>query len=65
MNHVFQVQGMTCEHCERAVVRAIRQLDQAAQVQADRTLQQVRADSVLSAELLKKAIADEGYVVLD
>lgn len=27
MEHVFQVQGMTCSHCERAVQQAIAQVD--------------------------------------
>ena len=32
----FQVQGMTCGHCERAVTQAIQQVDPAATVQIDR-----------------------------
>jgi len=63
MKHTFNVQGMTCEHCEKAVVRAIRQLDRSAQVLADRTQNRVEVESSLPPETLKQAIADEGYTV--
>jgi len=64
MKHTFTVQGMTCEHCEKAVVRAIRQLDRSAEVVADRTQNRVEVTSSLAPEALKQAIADEGYTVL-
>ena len=32
MQHQFQVTGMTCGHCERAVVQAIRSIDEEALV---------------------------------
>lgn len=64
MKHTFNVQGMTCEHCEKAVVRAIRQLDRAAEVVADRTQNRVEVSSSLPPETLKQAIADEGYAVV-
>ncbi len=35
MQHSFQVQGMTCGHCERAVVHAVRTVDTDATVQVD------------------------------
>jgi len=63
MKHTFNVQGMTCEHCEKAVMRAIRQLDRSAQVAADRTQNRVEVESSLPPETLKRAIADEGYTV--
>ncbi|PIQ52079.1 MAG: heavy metal transport/detoxification protein [Comamonadaceae bacterium CG12_big_fil_rev_8_21_14_0_65_59_15] len=63
MKHTFNVQGMTCEHCEKAVVRAIRQLDRAAEVVADRLQNRVEVNSSLAPEALKQAIADEGYTV--
>jgi copper chaperone len=55
---------MTCEHCEKAVVRAVRQLDRNAEVSADRTSNKVEVASEQSREALAKAIADEGYVVV-
>jgi copper chaperone len=65
MKQTFHVDGMTCEHCEKAVVRAIKQLDRAATVQADRLTKQVEVESGLSSEALRQAITDEGYRVLD
>jgi len=63
MKHEFTVTGMTCEHCEKAVVRAVRQLDRNAEVVADRAANKVEVTSEQAREALAKAIADEGYVV--
>jgi len=32
---VFKIRGMTCAHCERAVIQAIQALDPVARVQVD------------------------------
>ncbi len=64
MKHIFNVQGMTCEHCEKAVSRAIRQLDRTAIVEIDRPANKVEVDSSQPAEALKQAIVDEGYTVV-
>lgn len=64
MKYSFHVEGMTCEHCEKAVVRAVRQLDRNAQVQADRTQNKVEVDSSASAQDITQAIVDEGYKVV-
>ncbi len=63
MEHVFQVQGMTCGHCEKAVQQAIRQVDPQAQVQIDRPQGRVAVHSQAAADALKAAIRDEGYAV--
>jgi copper chaperone len=63
MKQTFTVTGMTCEHCEKAVVRAVRQLDRAAEVLADRTTNSVVVTSEQPRETLAQAIADEGYTV--
>lgn len=63
MKHTFTVTGMTCEHCEKAVVRAVRQLDRSAEVQADRITNSVVVESSQPREVLAQAIADEGYSV--
>jgi copper chaperone len=63
MDHVFQVQGMTCGHCEKAVQQAIRQVDPQAQVQIDRPQGRVVVTSPAAAEALKAAIREEGYAV--
>ena len=36
MNQTFQVQGMTCGHCERSVTEALKAVDPAAEVKIDR-----------------------------
>ncbi|WP_375262681.1 heavy-metal-associated domain-containing protein [Palleronia sp.] len=33
----FEVEGMTCGHCERAVTRAVHSVDPAAKVTVDRS----------------------------
>ncbi len=58
---VFNVQGMTCGHCVKAVTRAVQALDAAAQVQVDLPSQQVRVQSQLAAEQILAAIREEGY----
>ena len=63
MKQTFTVTGMTCEHCEKAVVRAVRQLDRSADVQADRTTNSVVVESEQPREALAQAITDEGYTV--
>lgn len=63
MNQIFNVQGMTCEHCEKAVTRAVKRLDQEAEVTIDRATNQVEVDSSQPREALAQAIADEGYTV--
>jgi len=64
MKQSFHVEGMTCEHCEKAVVRAVRQLDHNAQVVADRLHNKVEVESTASAQDITQAIVDEGYKVV-
>ncbi len=63
MKQVFDVQGMTCNHCAKAVTTAVRQLDPQAQVQVDLTAKKVEVQSNAAREAIAKAIADEGYAV--
>lgn len=63
MQHQFQVIGMTCGHCERAVLNAILDLDAQAQVRVDRASGQVNVASDQPREALARAIRDEGYEV--
>lgn len=64
MNHTFQVQGMTCGHCEMAVKKAITRLDPAAKVSIDRPLEKVDVESNQPKDELIRVITDEGYVVV-
>ena len=63
MNHTFEVTGMTCGHCEKAVTRAIAQIDPQAEVKIDRAHNKVEVQSHQTREALAQAIAQEGYSV--
>ncbi len=63
MNQNFQVQGMTCGHCERAVTQAVQRVDPAAEVKIDRTAGKVEVRSSQPREAIAHAIAEEGYAV--
>ncbi len=63
MNQVFTVTGMTCGHCEKAVTRAVQQVDPQAKVQIDRLQNRVEVESTQARDALAHAIAEEGYTV--
>ncbi|MEY4653248.1 MAG: hypothetical protein RI884_1829 [Pseudomonadota bacterium] len=64
-NHqTFDVQGMTCGHCERAVTQAVQRVDPAAQVKIDRQTGKVEVQSEQPRAQIAQAIAEEGYAVL-
>jgi copper chaperone len=63
MDNTFEVQGMTCGHCEMAVKKAIARLDPEAKVEIDRSTGKVNVHSTKSREEIAHAIADEGYQV--
>lgn len=63
MNNTFQVQGMTCGHCEMAVKKAIARLDANARVEIDRNSGKVDVHSTKTRDEIAHAIADEGYSV--
>lgn len=63
IQHIVTVHGMTCSHCEKAVIDAIRKLDPQAQVRIERTQNRVEVDSELARETLLAAIEEEGYRV--
>ena len=54
---------MTCGHCEKAVTRAVKQLDPQAEIKIDRAANKVEIASTQAREAIAKAIADEGYAV--
>lgn len=58
----FDVQGMHCGHCVRAITRAVQALDPAARVAIDLPGGTVEVDSAaLDAERVAAAIVAEGY----
>ena len=54
---------MTCGHCEKAVTRAVMQLDPKAEVKIDRAANKVEVASTQARAALAGAIAEEGYAV--
>lgn len=61
MNQTFNVKGMTCGHCERAVTQAVKTLDPQAEVKIDRATGKVEVTSDQPREALIAAITEEGY----
>lgn len=57
----FQVEGMTCGHCERAVADAILRVDPGAKVDIDRAEGRARVHSAADPATIAAAIAEEGY----
>ena len=63
MKQTFNVKGMTCGHCERAVTQAVKTLDPQAAVTIDRATGQVEVNSSQPREAIAAAISEEGYSV--
>lgn len=64
MKHVFKVTGMSCGHCEQSVIKALKKLDDQAQVQVNRDEERVEVESTRDERQLAAAIEDEGYMVV-
>ncbi len=58
---VFNVQGMTCGHCVKAVTAAVQARDPAAEVKVDLAARQVSVTSLLAAQQILELIREEGY----
>ena len=63
MNQTFDVQGMTCGHCERAVTKAVKAVDPKAEVKVSLDAGKVEVQSDQLREVIAGAIAAEGYTV--
>ncbi len=63
MQQQFNVSGMTCGHCVRAVTDAIKEIDPAAVVQVDLGQKSVVVQSAADRAKLGAAIAEAGYDV--
>jgi copper chaperone len=63
MNQVFEVIGMTCGHCEKAVSQALLKIDPQAQVSIDRASNHVQVSTDKARAQLAEAIESEGYKV--
>jgi len=63
MQYQFDVKGMTCGHCERAVVHAVREVDTDAVVKVALSTGRVDVESEKSRDAIANAIREEGYEV--
>ncbi len=63
MEQRFQVSGMSCGHCVRAVTEAVQEVDPGAAVQVDLAQHAVVVHSSAERARLGAAIADAGYEV--
>lgn len=61
----FTVQGMTCDHCVRAITAAVLRRDLGARVNVDLGAGEVRVDGRLSRAEAVAAIEKEGYAVVN
>ncbi|WP_295548940.1 heavy-metal-associated domain-containing protein [uncultured Pseudacidovorax sp.] len=61
--HVFQVGGMSCQHCVRAVTRAVQDVDPDAEVRIDLPAGRVEVQSTEASPALQDAIREAGYTV--
>lgn len=57
----FDVRGMSCGHCVKAVTNAIHDIDPAARVEVDLAAGRVEVESVQPASTIARAIVDAGY----
>lgn len=61
--HQLQVKGMSCQHCVKAVTKAIQALDAQAQVTVELPQGTVSVNTSLTRDQTVQAISDEGYEV--
>src|SRR5690606_7936071 len=57
----FDVKGMTCGHCVRAVTEAVRELDAQAGVEIDLAAGTVRVEATRPTASIARAIEQAGY----
>ncbi|CCG46804.1 copper chaperone CopZ [Halobacillus halophilus DSM 2266] len=66
MQTTIKVEGMTCEHCEKAVTGALKELDGVEEVQVDLATGNVEVSTSkeVSREAMADTIEDQGYDVV-
>lgn len=57
----IKVDGMTCGHCEAAVIRAVQGVDPAARVRVDRAAGMLSVDGSADPAALAEALRAAGY----
>ncbi|WP_411386409.1 heavy-metal-associated domain-containing protein [Pseudomonas sp. MPB03] len=58
---IFNVEGMSCGHCVKAITQAVQAKDPAADVRVDLGAKTVQVQSSLPADAVVAAIKEEGY----
>ncbi|VVN18197.1 hypothetical protein PS862_04694 [Pseudomonas fluorescens] len=58
---VFNVQGMSCGHCVKAITEALQAKDPAASVRIDLAAKEVGVESALTADQVIALMTEEGY----
>jgi copper chaperone len=58
---LFNVQGMSCGHCVKAITAALQAKDPTANVRVELAAKEVGVESTLTAEEVIAAITEEGY----
>ncbi|MDQ0126239.1 copper chaperone [Pseudomonas lini] len=58
---VFNVQGMSCGHCVKAITQALQAKDPAASVRIDLAAKEVGVESALTTDQVIALITEEGY----
>ncbi len=65
MKKIFTVEGMSCQHCVKAVKNALSEVEGVKSVEVDLAEKKVEIEGDnLQDELLKAAIEDAGYEVV-
>lgn len=64
---VMKIDGMMCGHCESHVANALRKVEGVEKVKVSHTKKTatINSNDVLDKEVLKKAIDDTGYEVIE
>jgi copper chaperone CopZ len=67
MQYRLKIEGMSCEHCVRAVTQALQSIDGIEDVSVSLEDKQAvfSAPEELDMERVKKAVQEEGYTVWD
>ncbi|MFZ5592448.1 MAG: heavy-metal-associated domain-containing protein [Bacillota bacterium] len=64
---IYQVEGMSCQHCQMAVEKALKTVDGVQEVQVDLATGKVQVTfdpARATSQELKEAILDAGYTVV-
>ena len=57
----LKIEGMTCQHCQRAVLQALQQVAGVASAEEDLEQKKARVTGSATLDDLRQAVEDEGY----